>query len=76
MTVIPVTNEIKLFFHCGNCMPQKPEDVSARDWSRVECGWTTLGFQVRCMRCDLNIIHVDFEGRKHPANLKPRALSS
>jgi hypothetical protein len=64
---IPAANSIKLFFHCGNCMPNKPADQSPSEWSSIEAGWTTLGLQVRCKRCDLNIVHIDFEGQKHPA---------
>ena len=67
--IIPATNEIKLWFHCSNCLPDKPARRSPAEWVRLEAGWTKLGVQIRCQRCDLNIIHIDFEGRKHPANL-------
>ena len=70
MTDIPSTNEIKLFLHCSKCLQQKPDDVSPEEWSRINCGWTPIGFQVWCRRCDANIIHVDFEGDKHPANTR------
>jgi hypothetical protein len=59
-------NEIEGFFHCANCMKDKPRNISPRDWSRLEAGWTELGFQVWCKRCEMNIIHVDFEGTQHP----------
>lgn len=66
---IPNTDEIKMFFHCANCFDDMPDGTSPREWSSIEAGWTKLGLQVRCKRCDLNIIHIDFEGQKHPANL-------
>jgi hypothetical protein len=66
---IPAANGIKLFFHCGRCLADRPYNMSPSEWSQIEAGWTTLGLQVRCKRCDLNIIHVDFEGHKHPANV-------
>lgn len=64
---IPQTNEIANFFHCRECLKEKPHGVSPRDWARLEIGWTLLGFQVWCVRHDMNVIHVDFEGQKHPA---------
>jgi hypothetical protein len=66
---IPTTNEIVMFWHCMNCFHHRPEGTAPADWVRLEGGWTELGFQLRCQRCDLNIIHVDFEGMQHPANL-------
>jgi hypothetical protein len=72
---IPVTNEIKMFFHCKHCLKDKPEGLSPRQWLSIECGWTELGFQVWCKRCDMNIIHVDFEGEQHPASMLGRELS-
>lgn len=65
---IPAANSIELFFHCSACIDDRPADQSPSEWCSIEAGWTTLGLQVRCKRCDLNIVHIDFEGRKHPAN--------
>lgn len=65
---IPVTNKIKAFFHCGTCFDARPEGTSPHDWSQLEAGWTELGFQVWCRRCECNVIHIDFEDSKHPAN--------
>ena len=48
-------------------MESLPPGTSPSDWARLECGWTDLGFQVWCKRHDINILHVDFEGHKHPA---------
>ncbi len=65
---IPNSNEIKSFFHCRKCLNLRPEDMSPRDWASLEVGFTPLGVQVWCKRCEANIAHIDFEGRKHPAN--------
>ena len=65
---IPNTEEIKLFFHCSKCLKEMPADASPREWISIEAGWTSMGFQVWCIRHDINIIHMDFEGQKHPAN--------
>jgi hypothetical protein len=65
---IPSGNEIAMFFHCGNCLKDIPVGQSPSEWSRLEAGFTKIGLQVRCKRCDANIVHIDFEGKKHPAN--------
>lgn len=66
---IPATNEIEVFFHCRSCIEKKPRHLAPREWVRPEVGWTKLGLQVWCVRCERNIIHVDFENQKHPANM-------
>jgi hypothetical protein len=69
-TEIPNTNEISSFFHCASCMDDKPPDLAPREWVSIEAGFTPLGFQVWCKRCECNIIHIDFEGVQHPANVE------
>ena len=67
---IPNTNEIVSYMHCGNCLGDKPSDISPKDWSRTQAGFTEIGLQVWCNRCDMNIVHIDFQGRRHPANTR------
>ena len=52
-------------------MPLKPADVSPREWAQLEIGFTELGLQVWCKRCEVNVVHVDFEGCQHPVNKFP-----
>jgi hypothetical protein len=66
---IPNTNEIEQFFHCRRCLADKPADVSPREWVRLEAGFTLIGLQVWCVRCERNVVHMDFEGKRHPANV-------
>lgn len=66
---IPLTNEIKAFFHCKLCLDERPSDVSPRDWAQLEVGWTVRGIQVWCKRHECNVMTMDFEGHKHPASL-------
>lgn len=66
---IPNTCEIQQYFHCGTCLPQMPEGVSPQQWASLEVGFTDIGLQVWCKRCDKNVCHIDFEGHCHPANL-------
>lgn len=58
---IPVSRQILAFMHCHLCMVEKRKPD-------IEAGWTQLGFQVWCRNHNVNILHVDFEGHKHPAN--------
>jgi hypothetical protein len=66
---IPNTNEIVAYFHCGLCLRELPEGISPREWQDVEVGWTRIGLQVWCVRHEVNVIHIDFEGIKHRANI-------
>ena len=60
---IPKELSIEMYFHCRECLEEKPDDQSPREWAALEVGWTTLGFQVWCKRHERNVIHVDFEGQ-------------
>ncbi len=60
-------NKIEIFITCALCCEEVPEGVSMQEFGMNECGWTEEGFQVWCRRHDANIVHVDFEGQKHPA---------
>jgi hypothetical protein len=62
-------NEIHTFFHCRLCLEEKPPRVSARDYARLEVGFTPAGVQVWCVRHDANVVNIDYEGHKHPANM-------
>lgn len=72
MTDVPSAKSIKMFFHCARCMPRKPASISPEQFARINVGWTDLGLQVWCVRCDCNIVHIDFEGQKHPANVEAK----
>ena len=69
---IPVTNKIAMFLHCKKCLDELPGDQSPHDYAAIEAGWTKIGLQLWCKRHDKNILHVDFEGQKHPAVLHAR----
>lgn len=66
--VIPNTNEIGGFLHCGLCLTECPNGTSPREYARLEVGYTKLGMQIWCVRHDCNVIHLDFDGRKLRAN--------
>lgn len=66
---IPNTLQAHLYLHCGKCLNELPKGISAREYSQLEVGYTKLGFQVWCRRHECNVMHVDFQGQTHPANL-------
>lgn len=66
-------NNIQMYLHCGKCLEEWKKDIretliSPKDYQKVQVGWTKEGLQVWCVRHDCNILHVDFEGTKHPAD--------
>ena len=71
---IPYTNEIMQYFHCGACSREfcggHPDAAgkSPAEYARLNVGWTKLGVQIWCVRHDANVLHVDFEGQRHPSN--------
>jgi hypothetical protein len=69
---VPNTREIQAFIHCELCVLEIAAGLagtnSPKAYAQFELGWTPQGFQVWCVRHDCNVLHVDFEGCKHPAN--------
>lgn len=63
----PEENNILMYLHCGLCLDEIPEGISPMDWSKSQVGWTKEGLQVWCNRHECNVMHIDFEGYKHPA---------
>lgn len=65
-------NCIDLFFHCKKCMEELKKlsqiddllTVTPQEYSRLECGWTKKGFQVWCIRHDVNVINFDLMGQQ------------
>lgn len=65
---VSANNEIEAFLHCAMCIEEKPADMSMREYGSYEIGWTPHGFQMWCIRHECNVMHIDFQGQKHPAN--------
>lgn len=71
---MPAPNElgIKTYMHCGLCIDEykqieNPQESPA-DYARLSVGWTKEGLQVWCHRHDCNVLHVNFDGNKLPAD--------
>lgn len=62
------TNEILSHLHCALCLRSMPPGESPQSWARRDVGFTRQGIQVWCARHNVNIMHMDFQGKKHPAN--------
>ncbi len=62
-------NSIQMYFHCRRCLKEIPHGTSPAEWSKLDIGWTEIGVQVWCRRHEINVVHIDFEGKRHPANL-------
>jgi len=63
-------NNIVQFIHCILCIKEGiPRDESPETWARFSVGWTIEGLQVWCVRHKSNILHIDFQGKKHPADM-------
>ena len=69
---IPITNKIAMYLHCKECLDSLPDNTSPREHASLEAGWTKIGLQLWCKRHEMNIMHVDFEGQQHPAELHAR----
>jgi len=57
------------FFRCTKCMKELPLNVSPRDYSHIEVGFSSRGFQVWCIRHDVSVIHIDFHGQHITADV-------
>lgn len=64
-------NEIEQYLHCGKCFEEwkHTTGISPQEYQDMSVGWTVLGIQVWCNRHECNVMHVDFERHKHPANV-------
>ena len=61
-------NCIGSYLHCGRCLEEMPAGMSPKEYQRIQVGFTEIGLQVWCVRHDMNVVHIHFEGATHPAN--------
>ena len=76
MREISGENSITTFLHCGKCLKEWKDKVSGimspQEYSSLDVGYSKIGLQIWCKRHNHNVIHLDFEGHKHPANVSTR----
>jgi hypothetical protein len=72
---VPNENVILSYMHCGLCLSEIQQGATDSDnppspaeYQQLEVGWTKIGLQVWCKRHNVNVVHIDFEGHRHPAN--------
>ena len=41
--------------------------MSPREYASLEVGFTKEGLQIWCKRHEVNVMHIDFQGQRHPA---------
>ena len=58
-------SEIVSYFHCKQCLSKYLETFGNYE-QKIEAGFTKYGVQAWCKNCNQNIIHIDFQGQKHP----------
>ncbi len=60
------------YMHCSQCLREVLKTAAKRTGASpavhqfLEVGWTKQGIQVWCRKHDINLIHIDFQGIKHP----------
>ena len=61
-------NQIKETIVCIKCsdefMTGSTDAKSLQDYSKIDAGFTERGLQLWCKRDQVNICHIDFEGKK------------
>jgi|GEM_PF-3449044 len=63
-SIIPEKNHIQQFMHCGMCLSKSGDKPYQQ---QLEVGWTMNGLQIWCRIHDANVMHIDFEGSRHPS---------
>jgi len=70
-------NKIEQYLHCDLCIKEwlqlEQPKCSPKDYARIQAGFTPEGLQVWCNRHECNVVHIDFEGARHPANITRKA---
>ncbi len=76
----PLNNNINEYLVCSECQKEFDSGMtdfgSMMEYSRIDAGFTDLGFQVWCRRHDQNICHINFEGNELSTDLRCIIASS
>lgn len=60
----PTPNRIQAYMHCKRCLAELPPDESPQSYARLQAGWTPEGWQLWCVRHNMNVIAIDLLGQK------------
>ena len=76
----PLSKNIDNYLYCSECQREFESGMtdfgSMRDYSKIETGFTDLGFQIWCIRHDRNVCHINFEGNDLSTDLRCIIASS
>ena len=65
---------IKRQIVCNKCIEeltnQKSTDINLKNFAQFEVGFTSIGIQVWCIRHDINVCHIDFNGNQLSADFR------
>jgi hypothetical protein len=67
-------NGIVGYKHCHHCLAGLPPLTSPAEWARLNIGVTKRGFQVWCVRHNVNVMEIDLLGQKIKIRDKREAL--
>lgn len=65
---------IVAYIHCSLCLEES--QAIGLPVSKLAVGFTPVGLQVWCERHNANIVHIDFQGSQHPANIQTRKIDA
>ena len=59
---------------CAKCsedvLQGRSNGLSMREYAAVDVGFTAIGVQVWCRRHNINVVHIDFQGNRLPADFR------
>lgn len=55
---------------CSDDVAKLDPPQSLQDYAQIDVGFTDWGVQVWCRRHKANIVHIDFQGQKLPADFR------
>ena len=69
-----LTNSINDYIICSECQSEfdsgMTDSGSIQDYTKLDIGFTDVGVQVWCRRCEINVCHIDFEGNRPRADFR------
>ena len=65
---------IKNHIVCNKCIKElstlSSKDINLKNFVKFEVGFTSLGIQIWCVRHNINVCHIDFDGNQLPADFR------
>ncbi|MEL0071646.1 MAG: hypothetical protein VW981_02090 [Rhodobiaceae bacterium] len=55
---------------CADEVGQSDPPASLQDYARLDAGFTDYGLQIWCRRHQVNVVHIDFQGNRLPADFR------